>query len=39
MIVISAEVVTTKLLFGMCDCTVDNHDGMGNLPIMVGTFA
>ena len=36
MIVTSVGVVTTKFLFGMCDCTVGSGVGTGNLSIALG---
>ena len=37
--VISIAVTTTKFLFGMCDCTVNNNVGTGDFSLVLGEFA
>ena len=38
MTVTSVAIVTTKSLFGMCDCTVDIDVGTGDFSLVLGIF-
>ena len=38
MTVTSVAIVTTKSLFGMCDCTVYNNVGTGDVSLVLGSL-